>query len=284
MKPFQARSRSKKIEAIRRGDYTFDAPRWQHVSKEAIDFVSSLLICDPQKRPTAEVAVQHPWLKLEKYPNRESEVAHESLRGVSEHILTYARTNELKRIACSVIAHKSSEEEITDLRKAFDRFDYKKDGVISLEEFRRALSNLNYTAQEINDMFRQMDVNKNGVRRAVIRILLSLLIRKDSNSNCIQVILYTEFLAATLEMRGVIEEKRLAEAFDHIDDDDSGYISKENLMQLLGENVTGNHIERLIEEVDRDGDGRISFEEFFSMFRQNNAQKQQSASSKSLKE
>ena len=32
-------------------------------------------------------------------------------------------------------------------------------------------------------------------------------------------ILYTEFLAATLEMRGVIEEKRLAEAFDHIDDD-----------------------------------------------------------------
>lgn len=68
-------------------------------------------------------------------------------------------------------------------------------------------------------MFRQMDVNKNGVRRAVIRILLSLLIRKDSNSNCIQVILYTEFLAATLEMRGVIEEKRLAEAFDHIDDD-----------------------------------------------------------------
>ena len=32
-------------------------------------------------------------------------------------------------------------------------------------------------------------------------------------------ILYTEFLAATLEMRGDIEEKRLAEAFDHMDDD-----------------------------------------------------------------
>ena len=124
-KPFQARSRSKKIEAIRQGNYNFDAPRWQHVSKEAIEFVSSLLICDPQKRPTAEVAVQHPWLKLEQYPNRESEL-HESLRGVSEHILTYARTSELKRIACSVIAHKSSEEEIIDLRRAFDRFDYKK--------------------------------------------------------------------------------------------------------------------------------------------------------------
>lgn len=41
------------------------------------------------------------------------------------------------------------------------------------------------------------------------------------------VILYTEFLAATLLMNGRLEEKRLAEAFDHIDDDDSGFISKE---------------------------------------------------------
>lgn len=28
-------------------------------------------------------------------------------------------------------------------------------------------------------------------------------------------------------MNGRLEEKRLAEAFDHIDDDDSGFISKE---------------------------------------------------------
>ena len=40
-------------------------------------------------------------------------------------------------------------------------------------------------------------------------------------------ILYTEFVAATLEMHGRVEEKRLAEAFDHIDDDDSGFISRE---------------------------------------------------------
>ena len=29
-----------------------------------------------------------------------------------------------------------------------------------------------------------------------------------------------------------------------------------NLMQLLGENVTNSYIEKLIEEVDKDGDGR----------------------------
>lgn len=38
---------------------------------------------------------------------------------------------------------------------------------------------------------------------------------------------YTEFLAATMETRGVIVEERLAEAFDRLDSDDSGYISKQ---------------------------------------------------------
>ena len=36
---------------------------------------------------------------------------------------------------------------------------------------------------------------------------------------------YTEFLAATIEVHGAIDEERLAEAFDRIDCDDSGYIS-----------------------------------------------------------
>ena len=38
---------------------------------------------------------------------------------------------------------------------------------------------------------------------------------------------YTEFLASTIEVHGPINEERLAEAFDHLDSDDSGYISTE---------------------------------------------------------
>lgn len=41
------------------------------------------------------------------------------------------------------------------------------------------------------------------------------------------IIQYTEFLAATLEALGMIEEERLAEAFDRLDSDDSGYISSD---------------------------------------------------------
>lgn len=46
---------------------------------------------------------------------------------------------------------------------------------------------------------------------------------------------YTEFLAATLETDGKeVTDDRLAEAFDQLDMDDSGFISRENLVEFLG--------------------------------------------------
>ena len=56
-------------------------------------------------------------------------------------------------------------------------------------------------------------------------LIFSNCVLKDFNQT--GVIHYTEFVAATLELHGRVEEKRLAEAFDLMDDDDSGYISKE---------------------------------------------------------
>jgi len=133
------------------------------------------------------------------------------------------------------------------MREAFDKYDTEKDGVISFDEFKLALAKFNYTDEELNDMFSRMDVNCNGV------------------------VLYTEFIAATLELHGRVEEKRLAEAFDLMDDDDSGFISKENLIKLLGNDVPPERIEKLIRQADFDGDGMISFEDFLTMFRKDNS-------------
>jgi calcium-dependent protein kinase len=46
---------------------------------------------------------------------------------------------------------------------------------------------------------------------------------------------YTEFLAAALETQGAIEEHRLAEAFDLLDTDDSGYSTYLDDIMLLSE-------------------------------------------------
>lgn len=79
-------------------------------------------------------------------------------------------------------------------------------------------------------------------------------------------IYYLEFLAATLSAHGRINEERLAEAFDRIDSDDSGYISRENLKQILGKDYSKEKVDQYMKEADFVGDNRISFEEFVKFF------------------
>ena len=120
------------------------------------------------------------------------------------------------------------------------------DGTITYEEFYQALKNVNsnYTDGEIEELFKSVD---------------------SGNDNKIY---YLEFLAATLEARGRITEERLADAFDRMDSDDSGAISRENVKELLGGEYSDEKIDAFLDEVDIDGDGSISFEEFLRCFQE----------------
>ena len=61
-------------------------------------------------------------------------------------------------------------------------------------------------------------------------------IRKHTNLTFLSIlgyIQYVEFIAATLEARGSIEEYALREAFDHLDSDKSGFITKEVCKSII---------------------------------------------------
>jgi hypothetical protein len=81
---------------------------------------------------------------------------------------------------------------------------------------------------------------------------------------------YTEFLAATIEAQGAISEERLAEAFDRLDSDDSGYISPENLSEILGQDFPLDEIKSIIQEADLTKDGLISYAEFLALWETKN--------------
>ena len=53
------------LQAVRAGTYTLNPADWSGVSEDAKDLVRSLLVMDPEKRPTAAQAAQHVWLKVE---------------------------------------------------------------------------------------------------------------------------------------------------------------------------------------------------------------------------
>lgn len=72
-----------------------------------------------------------------------------------------------------------------------------------------------------------------------------------------------------------ISEERLAEAFDRIDSDDSGYISAANLKELLGADFPKEEIDAIIKEADITKDGKISYTEFLALWEDKNEEKHQ---------
>ena len=52
-----------------------------------------------------------------------------------------------------VIAHQSTTKEIAQLRKVFDQFDAGNDGIITFEEFKTAMEQMNFPEKEMHEIF-----------------------------------------------------------------------------------------------------------------------------------
>ena len=187
--------------------YDFKGRRWAAVSTQAKNFVSDLLQYDPDTRPSAEEAKQSMWLNMKMAASVRT-TTEGDMDAIASSIENYANHPTLQKLALMIIAHKSTSEEIGLLRKAFKRYDTNKSGAINLAAFKECMSKYGYNAEYTEHLFRSADLDGTGL------------------------IKYTEFLAATIESTGLVTEERIAEAFDRLDSDDSGFISFE-VSQLL---------------------------------------------------
>lgn len=248
--PFFGNSRADVTQRILKGDYYFRSRKWESISQEAKDFISSLLVKDVRQRPSCREALTNKWFKDSKICGRspnlmaDQVVSSAVMDRVQATIQIFSGYTRLKKLALYVIAHKSSADEIGFLQQLFrGRYDVEKDGVVTLAEFKKALSVYSYTNNEIETMFRAMDI--------------------DGGED----ISYSEFLAATIQAHGFIEEGRIAEAFDRLDSDDSGYISVDNLVDFLGKEVPQEIIDEIIDEADTlSKDHRIDYDEFLGLW------------------
>ena len=79
---------------------------------------------------------------------------------------------------------------------------------------------------------------------------------------------FLEMMSSKMAERDPREE--MMKAFRLFDDDDTGKISFHNLRRVakeLGENMTDEEIQEMIDEDDRDGDGEINEDEFMRIMR-----------------
>lgn len=102
-----------------------------------------------------------------------------------------------------------------------------------------------------------------------IRKLISQ-IDKDGSGN----VEFSEFLAMmTTKMGERDSREEMLKAFRLFDDDESGKISFKNLKRVameLGEIISDEELQEMIDEADRDGDGEVSQEEFIRIMEKTN--------------
>ena len=140
-----------------------------------------------------------------------------------------------------------SDEEIQDLRDAFSMIDRDRDGLITARELGEAIAKLGQYASE-----------------AELNIMIERVDRSGQGS-----IDFDTFLEMMVhEGRPADLEKELRIAFDVLDKDSDGFISALELSQVmrsLGEKLTNDEVHDMIQEADKDGDGRVSYKEFMDM-------------------
>ncbi len=152
---------------------------------------------------------------------------------------TYSR---LKKLALMIVAHNQSQEKLKELQDAFLAMDKDHSGTLSLKEFREMLERRGMAdVQEIDAIFNGVDQDREGEIR------------------------YIEFLAATVELTGEFSMEQLSNAFDHLDVDKTGKITREDLVQLLGSELSSEEVDEVIREADLGGDGGVSKDEFLAV-------------------
>ena len=145
-----------------------------------------------------------------------------------------------------------TEEQKQEIKEAFDLFDTDGSGAIDAKELKVAMRALGFEPkkEEIRKMI--ADADKDG-------------------SGTIEFPEFLEMMTAKMAERDPIEE--IKKAFRLFDDDETGKISFKNLKRVakeLGENMTDEELQEMIDEADRDGDGEISEDDFLRIMKKTN--------------
>jgi Serine/threonine protein kinase len=199
------------------GRFKFE-PReiWESVSQDAKDFICKLLVTDPTKRPTAKICQQEQWLT--EWANKDKKQGDNLLnREVVKALVNFKEYSDMRKLLCEVLSFTLLPDQITDLRKEFEKLDIDGSGEISLKGLKQVLmrgagagSLGALTEEEIEDIFNAMRVRKTETR-----------------------IHWHEFIAAGLSQCKV-DERNLRLAFDRLDADHKGFITFDNLMDMMG--------------------------------------------------
>mmetsp|Transcript_10980 Transcript_10980/g.21858 ORF Transcript_10980/g.21858 Transcript_10980/m.21858 type:complete len:571 (-) Transcript_10980:69-1781(-) len=240
--PFPGQGEGEILQRVKKGHYSLEISRFDGVSDHAKDFIRKLLMMDPKKRLTAAQAQDHPWMHDFDHPTTPLSA------DIAESLREFHKFSAMKRLVCEVLAYTLIPEQIHNLREEFAKIDKDNTGEFTVEQFRDALAASNHvSSDEADQIFDDMDLEHDGK------------------------IHWHEFIAATLS-KCEYDERNLKLAFDRLDFDHQGYITYDNLLDIVGSDSTEEDVRAMFDEVDYKHEGKIYFPEFVQIMKQNNSE------------
>jgi calcium-dependent protein kinase len=229
---------------IKQGNWKKKPELWSKISNSAQDFLSSLLVVDVNKRLSAEQALKHDWIA--KRDHMIDNLEHVD-QGVADALVTFGQASHFRRACMEMMAWSLTNDERKEVRDAFLELDKDRSGAISMQEFKKVMK----------DKFHISDQNAQQAFEAL-----------DTSHH--DEIHYTDFLAAMVSTRIRMHDDMLRATFKRFDTDNSGYIDKEDLKQVLGDAFEGESIDHLMEEAHAH-DGKISLDDFMAFLKHGDA-------------
>lgn len=235
--PFDGEDDQEIYAAIKNLDYDFNDEVWNEVSDDAKDLISKILV-EEKRRITPKEALNHPWVK-QFNKNDKTEISSIYLKRLE----SFKNSSKLKKAILSFLATKSSDKDIQEEIALFNKFDKNKDGYITINELKKGIKCIHDISDEdIEAIMSSIDTDKNGA------------------------INYNEFIAATLNSKISGDIDRITKAFEFFDLDNDGLIDENELKAALAgkefNKIDIGIFQEALHECDKDGDGKVSFQEF----------------------
>jgi len=245
--PFDGDSDQETMDAIKDGKFDFDEEEFDDVSDLAKDFIRLLLTYDEDKRPTAEEALQHEWIKT--YQS-DSVVEDNEIQTALAHLYTFRAESKLKQTSYAIIASQLLTKKEKDmLASTWRALDVNRDGGLGANEigsaFRKYFKKV-LSPEAARDMIERVDTGKKGI------------------------VEYSAFLVAAMEKKDVLTDGRLIAVFNIIDADRDGKIGVDDIIKCLGgidskdkETLRDYAINKVLKQVDPSGKTKgVTFSEF----------------------